>query len=47
MLNLIEGESIDQVIEFGPGGVLCKLMRRIDKSIARKEIYDSATVNGS
>lgn len=38
MENLLRQEKIEQVVEFGAGGVLSKLMKRIDKDVARLEI---------
>lgn len=36
--NMITQESIEKTVEFGAGGVLTKLMKRIDKGIAREEV---------
>jgi malonyl CoA-acyl carrier protein transacylase len=38
---MISGAGITHIIEFGPGGVLSKLMKRIDKSIERVEVSDA------
>lgn len=38
MENLLREEKIDRVVEFGAGGVLSKLMKRINKEVARFEI---------
>lgn len=40
MVNLIEGEGITDTIEFGPGGVLSKLMKRINKGINKHEVFN-------
>ncbi len=40
MNNMIEEQNIERVIEFGAGGVLSKLMKRINKDIARSEVFD-------
>lgn len=38
--NIISGEQTKQAIEFGPGGVLAKLLKRIDASVQRFEVFD-------
>jgi [acyl-carrier-protein] S-malonyltransferase len=44
MKNIISNENISTCIEFGPGGVLTKLMKRIDSSVKRYEVYDSESL---
>ena len=43
MINIIKEQSPDACIEFGNGDVLSKLLKRIDKSIARKSVKDVAS----
>lgn len=38
--NVIAGTQTKQAIEFGPGGVLAKLLKRIDSSVQRFEVFD-------
>ncbi len=45
--NIISNEVISSAIEFGPNGVLSKLMKRIDPKIARHEIYDSKSLEAT
>ncbi len=40
MVNLVEGEGITDIIEFGPGAVLSKLMKRINKGINQHEVFN-------
>ena len=40
MQNLVREQASTSSIEFGPGGVLTKLMKRIEPSISRYEIFD-------
>ena len=40
MLSMIEAEGIEATIEFGSGGVLTKLLKRINKTPSRLEISD-------
>ena len=42
--NLVAEQQITQAIEFGPGGVLSKLLKRIDSSISATQVYDPATL---
>lgn len=44
MLNMVREQSITDVVEFGAGGVLSKLMKRIDAAPARHEAGDIASV---
>ena len=44
MQNMIANEAVDTAVEFGPGGVLTKLLKRIDAKIARHEVYDSVSL---
>ena len=41
--NLIAEQQITHTVEFGPGGVLTKLLKRINKDPARFEIFDSVS----
>ena len=41
MVNMVEEQNISTVMEFGQGGVLSKLMKRINKGINRIEVADS------
>ena len=34
-------DAITLAIEFGPGGVLSKLLKRIDGAVPRAEVFDS------
>lgn len=43
--NICEFEGIDATVEFGPGGVLSKLMKRINPLPTRYEIYDYPSLN--
>ncbi|MCC6954611.1 MAG: ACP S-malonyltransferase [Deltaproteobacteria bacterium] len=45
MQNMIRDFDLKQSIEFGAGGVLSNLLKRIDKSIARAEIGEFAHVS--
>lgn len=38
MLNMLKDQQITDTVEFGAGGVLSKLLKRIDKSINRHEV---------
>lgn len=44
MENLIREQAITHTVEFGPGGVLTKLLKRINKEPERFEIHDSASL---
>lgn len=44
MQNLIADQQLDAVVEFGPGGVLTKLMKRIDKQIAKEAVFDRGSL---
>ena len=41
---VIKQEGISSAVEFGPNGVLSKLMKRIDAKITRHEIFDSKSL---
>jgi [acyl-carrier-protein] S-malonyltransferase len=45
--NLVADVGITRIIEFGPGGVLSKLAKRIDKSLARLEVFDPASMSAT
>ena len=38
MQRLVEEQNIERVVEFGPGGVLSKLMKRITKQVGALEV---------
>lgn len=38
MVNMIEGEGVTNAVEFGAGGVLSKLLKRINKDVKRCEV---------
>ena len=38
IVNLVENEQPTQAIEFGAGGVLSKLLKRIDKTVPRIDV---------
>ena len=42
--NLIKDHQITHTVEFGPGGVLSKLQKRIDMSVSRLEVYSPETL---
>ena len=42
--NMIEENTITTAIEFGPGGVLSKLLKRINPKIERLEVYDKVSL---
>lgn len=44
MTNMLAEQNITHCIEFGPGGVLSKLMKRICPSVERLEVFDMQTV---
>lgn len=44
MQNMIAEQAITLAVEFGPGGVLSKLLRRIDDAVARAEVLDSQSL---
>ena len=44
MKNMIAEQAITMAIEFGPGGVLSKLLKRIDKTVPQAEIFDSQSL---
>jgi [acyl-carrier-protein] S-malonyltransferase len=45
MTNMIKEQGVTQSVEFGAGGVLSKLLKRIDNTLARKEVYDAKSVS--
>ena len=44
MRNLVAQQQTSCIIEFGPGAVLSKLMKRIDPSVERLEVFDRASL---
>ena len=40
MQNLLAEQKITQAVEFGAGGVLSNLLKRIDKTVERAEISE-------
>src|SRR5690606_38344089 len=44
MTNLVAEQELAAVVEFGPGGVLAKLMKRIDKKIAKEFVFDPGSL---
>ena len=44
MQNVIRNESITRSVEFGAGGVLTKLLKRIEPSVERFEVADPASL---
>ena len=44
MQNLVAGQSVTHTVEFGSGGVLSKLMKRIVSGVERLEIADPAAI---
>lgn len=44
MQNMIAEQAITLAVEFGPGGVLSKLLKRIGDAVARTEIFDSPSL---
>ena len=44
MVNMIESEGITHSVEFGPGGVLTKMLKRINGSVARIEVFDPVSL---
>lgn len=44
MVNLIEGHKIELAVEFGPGAVLSKLLKRINSAVARQEVFNSQSL---
>ena len=37
-------EGVSEIVEFGPGGVLARMMKRIDKAVAASAVTDVASV---
>ena len=44
MLNLVKEQEIQTVVEFGAGGVLSKLMKRIAPQVKRLEVADPSSL---
>ncbi|MCL4144021.1 UNVERIFIED_CONTAM: hypothetical protein GTU68_040529 [Idotea baltica] len=44
MQNMIKEQSADSSIEYGAGGVLSKLLKRIDKSLERLDAFDQDSI---
>jgi len=47
LLNIFEENDVQSSIEFGPGGVLSKLMKRINPKISRFEVFDFASLENA
>ncbi|MBO7655254.1 MAG: ACP S-malonyltransferase, partial [Kiritimatiellae bacterium] len=37
-------DGVSEIVEFGPGGVLARMMKRIDKAVAASAVTDVASV---
>lgn len=45
--NMLQSHNITTMLEFGPGGVLSKLLKRIDKSVSAFQIFDPGSLQKS
>ncbi|MCB0322124.1 MAG: ACP S-malonyltransferase [Bdellovibrionales bacterium] len=45
MLAMVAGEKLSHCVEFGPGGVLTKLLKRITNDVQRLEVYDTGSID--